>query len=458
MDWYPKLPYGEGPRYLQIVAALRNDIVNGAVSAGQRLPTHREMAERLGLSVGTVSKAYAAAERRGLISGQVGRGTYVLPPTPELGVAEPVPGNETRRVNLALNAPPSTGEDRVLARVLSTILGSERYGALLGYLPHQGREDHRQAMAAWFAGQGVSAEAGSIYVTHGAQHAISIALRLLARPGAQVLAENMAYSGITALAQMEGYALRGVLLDEAGLVPEALDAAFRETGAKVLYCTPTLQAVTGVTMPVERRREIAAVVARHDGWIVEDDAYGFLCDPPMPPLSSFLPERSFYVVSFAKCLSPGLRIGAMIAPPAFRDRIVNAIRSTGWMANALMAEAVVRMMQNGDLAEQITRKRAAAAERSALAQDLLGAHLLPTVVPAFHGWLQLPAGRSAGALAAQAAQSGITLAATSPLSMAPGPGDGIRLCFGGARTLGDLAAALSTLGAILDDSEAMALI
>ena len=65
------------------------------------------------------------------------------------------------------------------------------------------------------------------------------------------------------------------------------------------------------------------------------------------------------------------------------------------------------------------------------------------------------AGRSAGALAAQ---SGITLAATSPLSMAPGPGDGIRLCFGGARTLGDLAAALSTLGAILDDSEAMALI
>ena len=83
---------------------------------------------------------------------------------------------------------------------------------------------------------------------------------------------------------------------------------------------------------------------RHDAYLLEDDAYGYLLSPPLPPISRLIPERSFYIVSFAKCLAPGLRIAAMIAPEAFRDRSINALRATGWMAVPVMAEVVARLI------------------------------------------------------------------------------------------------------------------
>ncbi|WP_425419254.1 PLP-dependent aminotransferase family protein [Oricola indica] len=456
MDWYPTLPFGEGPRYVQIVAALKSDIASGRVAGGQRLPTHREMASQLGLSVGTISKAYALAERQRLISGQVGRGTFVLPPANNIGVVESTTGAE--QVNMALNAPPATGEAAIFAKVLNEIAADDDFPSLLSYLPHQGIRRHRAAVAGWLGRHGTAVEQSDIYITNGAQHAISVSLRLLARPGTPVLAENLPYSGLTALALMEDYVLHGVAMDNHGLVPDALDAALRETGSKVLCCTPTIQTATGSIMPTERRREIAEIIRRHDAWIIEDDVYSFLCPDPPPTLSSFLPERSFYVISFAKCLMPGLRIGALHAPAAFRDRIVNAIRSTGWMANAIMSEAVVRMIESGALESQIRLKRNAAAERTMLAQSILGSYLHSTAVPAFHAWLTMPAGRTATSLAAQAAFRGITLATPSPLSAASGVAPGIRVCLGAAETPEKLSSALHVLGSILRESEEMAFV
>lgn len=456
MDWYPTLPFGEGPRYIQIVAALKSDIASGRVAGGQRLPTHREMASQLGLSVGTISKAYALAERERLISGQVGRGTFVLPPANNIGVVESAAGTE--QVNLALNAPPPTGEAAIFAKVLNEIAAGDEFPSLLGYLPHQGIRRHRAAISRWLGRHGTRVEQSNIYITNGAQHAISVALRLLAQPGTPILAENLPYSGLTALALMEDYVLHGVAIDERGLVPDALEAALRETRAKVLCCTPTIQPATGSIMPAERRREIADIIHRYDAWIIEDDVYSFLCPNPPPTLSSFLPERSFYVISFAKCLMPGLRIGALHAPATFRDRIVNAIRSTGWMANATMSEAVVRMIESGALENQIRLKRNAAAERTELAHNILGSYLHPTDVPAFHAWLKMPAGRTASSLAAKAALRGITLATPSPLSTASGVAPGIRVCLGAASTPERLRSALHVLDSILQESEEMAFV
>ena len=80
--WSPDLDELAGPRYVAIADALAADISNGRLPAGTRLPTHRDLAWELKVTVGTVSRAYAEAERRGLIYGEVGRGTYVRERTP----------------------------------------------------------------------------------------------------------------------------------------------------------------------------------------------------------------------------------------------------------------------------------------------------------------------------------------------------------------------------------------
>ena len=456
-DWIPTTGEGAGPRYLQIVSALEQDITGGALLPGTRLLPHRDMAERLGLSVGTVSKAYDEAEKRGLISGEVGRGTFVL------GRLAPskLPDNDdrTRRLNLALNAPPSTGEDAVITDALLAIAGDNAVKDLLPYLPHAGSDRHRATIAGWLSRHAMPASSDTLFVTHGAQHAISLAIKLLANAGDTVLAENLTYSGMRALANHEGYRLRGVAMDEHGLVPELLDRAFAETGARVIYCMPTLQTPTGSVMPPQRRDEIVEIVSKHDAFLVEDDAYGFLCDPLLTPLSARMPERSFYIVSFAKCLTPGLRIGAMIAPPAFRDRCINGLRSTGWMAAPLMAEVVVRLIENGQLEQQIAQKRSTAARRQALAQQIFGDRIrVSTAAPAFHVWLPMPAGRTTAPLIMQAAMAGITIATPDALQSFDPMSNGVRLCLGAPTSDADVEFALRSVRSILDSAESISFV
>lgn len=454
-EWIPVLAATSGPRYLAFVESLESDIGSGALKPGTRLLPQRDMAAKLGLSVGTISKAYAEAESRGLISGEVGRGTFVQRQRPSSSSEGPA----AAAMNLALNVPPSTGEDELIASVLEEILADGALKPLLGYLPHQGLPHHREIMARWLAQLGMPTDVDHLFITHGGQHALSIALGMVAAPRDTVLTERFAYSGMIALSAQHGYRLHGVAGDKHGLLPDELDRAFSETKARVIFATPTLQTPTGTVMPNERRQEIADVIRRHDGVLLEDDAYAFLFRSPPKPISLLLPERSFYITSFAKCLAPGLRIASMIAPDQFRDRCINALRATGWMASPIIAEVVARLIHSGDLMRQVHLKRAEAARRNAIADEVLGNWLPATSeTPGFHRWLPIPAGRTLIALVAQAAQAGITLAPPGALQQVDRGTLGVRICLGHPKTESDLRKALGQLRRILESAEELSFV
>jgi DNA-binding transcriptional MocR family regulator len=454
-EWIPVLGTADGPRYLALVQSLENDVQAGILKPGTRLLPQRDMASQLGLSVGTVSRAYAEAEARGLISGEVGRGTFVqrrrLPASAK--------GAGQDAVNLALNVPPSTGEDELIASVLSEILADGALAPLLGYLPHQGLASHREIMAGWLAAFGIRADVENLFITHGGQHALSIALNMVAAPKDTVLTERFTYSGMIALSAQNGYRLHGVDGDDEGLLPDALDRAFADTGARAVFAMPSLQTPTGTVMTPARRRAIADVVVKHDAFLLEDDVYAFLFASPPTPISALIPERSFYVTSFAKCLAPGLRIGAMVAPQRFRDRSINAVRATGWMAQPVMAELVARLIHSGDLLRQAHAKRAAAARRNEIADRLLGRWLAPMQgTPGFHRWLPIPPGRTMIALVTQAAQAGITIAPPGALQQVDRGTLGIRLCLGYPQTDSLLEKALLDLRQILESAETISFV
>src|SRR5664279_325871 len=153
-DWVPALASIPGPRYLAFVSALEADIASGRVKPGMQLLPQRDMAQRLDLSVGTISKAYAEAEQRGLISGEVGRGTFVQRRRAEARGLGP---SETT-ISLALNVPPYTGEDDVIATALAEIVADGEMSNLLGYLPHQGLRRHREAIVTLVSGVVVNAD------------------------------------------------------------------------------------------------------------------------------------------------------------------------------------------------------------------------------------------------------------------------------------------------------------
>jgi DNA-binding transcriptional MocR family regulator len=448
-DWTPSISWTVEPRYLAIVSALELDIQRGRITTGSPLLPQREMAELLKISVGTVSKAYAEAERRGLVSGEVGRGTFVRPHDP----SKLLRTSPNKVINLSLNVAPTTGEVADIAAALTRI-GESDPSELLGYLPHQGMRSHREAFVEWLRDIGVTVDFDQTFVTQGGQHGLSIAAALLVDASRIILTESLTYSGMESLAAHAGYRLVGVPLDEEGLVPDALDFAFKNTGARVVYAMPNFQTPTGSVLSTLRRVEIVDVLRRHDAFVIEDDVYGFLSRKAPAALTTLAPERGFYLASFAKCLAPGLRIGLLAAPSAYRDRVVNALRATGWMATPVMAQVVAQMIRSGSVARHVDAKRQQAAERHHLAIDILQGYVSrPTPEPAFHVWVKLPPGRSVMDIVAQAAVRGVQLA--PPAAVQPfDPGMlGFRVCLGGPESLDELAEALRIIRSILDKNE-----
>ncbi len=182
--WQPNLEGRTGPRYIAIADALAADLAAGRFRAGERLPTHRDLAWRLGVTVGTVSRAYAEAGRRGLVSGEVGRGTFVRAAMPREAQVMTVPGEaEPGFIDLNFNFPPSGGEEQALRATLSALAAAPDSAALLAYQSHAGLPAHRAAASQWLTRYGIEAAPERIAITAGAQHAILVTFAALTRPG-----------------------------------------------------------------------------------------------------------------------------------------------------------------------------------------------------------------------------------------------------------------------------------
>ena len=154
-NWQPDLEGRSGPRYAAIADALAAEVAAGRFKPGERLPTHRDLAWRLGVTVGTVSRAYAEAERRGLVSGEVGRGTYVRgPQRPESYFVHDRRDADPAAIDLGVAIPPPGASDGFLGPTLEALAKDPQAAALLGYQPAAGKLEHRMAGTEWLARRG----------------------------------------------------------------------------------------------------------------------------------------------------------------------------------------------------------------------------------------------------------------------------------------------------------------
>ncbi|NVJ22850.1 PLP-dependent aminotransferase family protein [Myxococcus sp. AM011] len=454
--WTPNLRGREGPLYRILADALGADIEEGRLAAGTRLPTHRELAEKVGVTVGTVTRAYAEAERRGLIGGEVGRGTFVRHRDTPRQLPQPAQdaGDDTL-IDLGLNWPATPSGDpagAALKKSLEALQRSTHLSELLDYQPHAGHPEHREAGAEWMSRFGLDVEPSRIMVCSGGQHAMEVALSTLTRPGDTVLCESLTYPGLKVLANRLHLRLHGVAMDEQGLLPDALETACR-TGAKVLFCLPNLQNPTGAVMPEERRRRIATVARRHGLAVVEDDAYGLLLDKRPPPLCALLPESGWFIAGVSKLLAPGLRIGYLAAPGGpSTERLAEEAALAARMTPALTADITARWVRDGTADELVVRRRREAHERLELAKDVLG-DLMPRQGRAttYHLWLKLPAPWRAEAFTSQARRRGVLVIPAELFTVGPATAPAaVRVCLGAPRTRASLEKGLHRLRETLE--------
>jgi DNA-binding transcriptional MocR family regulator len=448
--WNPELGTS-GARYLAIAEALAADIRGGRLKAGDRLPTHRDLAYRLGVTVGTVTRAYAEAARRGLIGGEVGRGTYVRdarPPVP-FGTPGEADAGAEGPVDLSVNKAAIGEAGPLLAATLRRLAEASDLAGLLDYQPHRGRLRHRAAGAAWLARAGLAVDPDRVLVTNGGQHAMMVAFAGLCRPGDLVLTESLTYAGMKAVAGLLQLRLQGVATDGDGIFPEAFAAACRAAPVRALYCMPNLQNPTGSVMPAERRRAIAAIAAAQGVAIVEDDVYGFLDAGLPPPLAGFAPTVGHYLTSLSKCLAPGLRIGFLATPPGSQAGYVNALRATAWMAAPLMAEIAARWIEDGTADRLAGQRRQEAAVRQKLAAAALRGADWRAHPAGFHGWLVLPDRWTAEGFVETARRRGVIVTAAAAFAPGRPEVEAVRLCLCATPDRRQLEQALAVLAGLL---------
>ncbi|WP_210249967.1 PLP-dependent aminotransferase family protein [Labrys sp. KNU-23] len=427
---------GHGPPFERLAAALADDIAAGLIGAGDRLPAHRDLAWRLGIGIGTVTKAYARLEQRGLVRSLHGRGMFVAGSSAAAGTG----------IDLSVNAPPQMLSDRLLQATLSTLSKRLDAGTFGAYCHPAGRPEHRRLMARWLARGGVDARPDCLLLSHGAQHALAIAMATSCPPGTLLLTEALTYPGALLVARQAGLEPVGLAMDEEGLTPDALaEALGSDCGRhRVLYVTPTLHNPTTATMGAERRKALVHLCRTHDVTIIEDDVYGIFAPEGINPLASLAPERTFHVTGLSKALSPGLRMGALVVPPDHMAKAEARLQASSTTASALLAEIMEMWLVDGTAEAVAASVRADAARRSALAAERLPAQASLKVNGGFHAWLPMPAD-AAERFVARAALHGVALMPARAAMADPAAlQGGVRISLG-APAIDQLARALGIL-------------
>ncbi|MEB3369972.1 aminotransferase-like domain-containing protein [Saccharopolyspora mangrovi] len=186
----------------------------------------------------------------------------------------------------------------------------------LQYSPTEGDPALREIIAGRLSDQGLATAHDDLLITTGSQQGLSLIASALLDPGAVVLVEEPAYLSALQCFQLAQARIVPVPGDEEGVDPDALERIAARERPALLYLVPTFSNPTGRTLGAERRERIAEIAARLDFWLVEDDPYHELrySGRPLTPVSARVPDRSLYLGSFSKLVSPGMRVGWLRAP------------------------------------------------------------------------------------------------------------------------------------------------
>ena len=343
-------------------------------------------------------------------------------------------------VSLAGGMPDVSALDGELIEQAFRSLMSNRRNYALQYGGGQGDLRLREQIQEIMALEGIQGSVENLMITTGSQHALELLADLFLDQGDAVLVEAPSYVGAVGIFRHKEAHIEHVFTDDDGISPEALaEAADRliEQGRKVklLYLVPNFANPSGVTLTAERRAQVLQVCRERGILIVEDNPYGLLYFDQKPPeaLRAMDSEGVVYLGSFSKILSPGLRVGYVLAPPAIREKLIlaneSAILSPATFAQMMVSEYLSLSDWQGQID---TYRKLYASKRDAALEAL--AQYLPRVQTTrpqggFFLWLTLPEGLNSKEMLPLAVDE---LVAYTPGTAFFGDGRGannIRICF-----------------------------
>src|ERR1700761_431380 len=406
--------------YRSIAQSIADDIGAGRLRPGDRLLPQREFAYQRGIAASTAGRVYVELRKRGLVSGETGRGTFVRisPPTTHPVLAEP----PAATINLETSYPVLPDQRTLLAPALQSIAAdAELLRHALRETTVSGTIAQRAATVIGLARSGWQPEPNTLMFAGNGRQAIAASFAALASPGDRIGFEALTYPVAKALAERRGLVPVSIAVDEEGILPDAIRAAHDRLPLKAIYLQPTMQNPLGVTASAPRRRQIAGLLDELDGPIaIEDTVYAFLDEGAPPPLRANVPERTVLIDSLSKRIGPGLTFGIISAPNRLTSALAKAIMAGAWGASGFAMEACTRWLDDGTVAMLEAAKRLDANARQAIVSRAFQGHEIRAHPCSYYFLVDLPQHRRAGDVIESAARRGIALAPASAFTVLPG--------------------------------------
>lgn len=375
-NWLPDLSEGSGPLYLRLADRIEDDIASGLLPLGAKLPPQRNLAFDIGVTIGTVGRAYTLARERGLVSGEVGRGTYVLGHDAQSEMeARSLPARSSRSSNgvvpagklrMDSTAAPDVGQASILEKLAGRIT-REHPDEIAAYT-QTWPASWMEAGSRWLSSGDWAPDPATVVPTLGGHAAILAVIAAVTNPGDKVAFEQLTFSSIARSTNLIGR--RSVTIDSVSgtIDAESFERLCAQQHPKAVFLMPSVHNPTLTIMPEAERRDIVAIARNYNVWLIEDNIYGCLVDDVPTPLAGLAPERTFHVGSLSKTVAAGVRGGWVSCPANFAARITTSHKMVTGGMPFLLADLAARLVLSGEAATVRTKVKAEIAAREALAR------------------------------------------------------------------------------------------
>jgi DNA-binding transcriptional MocR family regulator len=362
LTWKPRLPKTNAPIYLILASLLESDILAGNLPRGIRLPPQRELADYLDIDFTTVTRAYNVCKEKNLIYGITGRGTFVSPAPLEATPLLPSGDNLFDFSTMAGFPMISNGISEAIKQVASV----GHLDRLFSYSNPLGSPNQLAAGRHLLAANMIDVAFENIAIFAGAQNAIAVSLFSLFSPGEAIATDSYTYPNLIGSARLAHIKLIPIEGDSKGMKADILEKQVGKYRIKGLFVMPNAANPTGITMPEDRRDELAAIAKKYSLIILEDDISPFAPSLKRKSFFSKLPESTVYIAAYTGLFAPGFRITYAGFPESFRNRLIKGLSLLNIKAGSLDAEVVSELILSGAAYEIIESKRKIAKKANAI--------------------------------------------------------------------------------------------
>ncbi|MEL5515594.1 PLP-dependent aminotransferase family protein [Serratia bockelmannii] len=417
-------------KYKVIVDRYVDLIRSGEMMAGTRLPTHRNLAACEHISLATATRVYAELQAMGLISGEIGRGTFVREIAIPHGHGIDQHAVATDIIDLNFNYPALPGQGELLREALRQVSGAGDIESHLRCQPHAGRLSDREIIAGHLSRGEFHPDADNVIIVNGAQHGLTVTVMGLLRPGDVVAVDALTYSGFKALGALYQLELVAIPVQNDGPDLDALRRICQSRHVRAMYIMPTLHNPLGWVLSHEQRKELVDIARLNDLLIIEDAAYHYLVKTQPPAVAFFAPERTVYVTGFSKNVATGLRIGVVICPEKFRPALERAVRATTWNTPSLIVSMICNWIQDGTVSRFETLKRRDARQRQQILKEILDQLPCISHPDSYFAWLPLPEEVRADRVVKTLMERNISVSTAEPFCITQNAPQAIRIALG----------------------------